>query len=388
MMMKMALGARMRRAAVVVAVGLWAVGCTLENGEGPGLTGPSEYAISITATADPDRLPRDGSSQSRITLRVRNEQNQPVAGQRLTVGLLAGAGSLSVSEVFTDANGEATFLLTAPPASALAGSSVQILVTPVGTVSGGAFPRVIEVALSGAANTTTPSPSFTVTPPSPEVGQVASFNATGTLDEGAQCLEACLYTWAFGNEVVRTGRIQTHAFQTPGVHSVVLTVTDAAGLSASAQQNVIVTAVARPTVSFTFSPTPTPFAGEPATFTATATAGANHRITQFSWDFGDGSSVETTGNASISHSFSTAGTYVVTVTVTDDVAQTARASSSVVVVGGAIASFTFSPTNPIPGQTVNFDGSPSTSTGGRTIVEWTWNYGDGSSLSTEDDAIS
>jgi microbial collagenase len=37
---------------------------------------------------------------------------------------------------------------------------------------------------------------------------------------------------------------------------------------------------------------------------------------------------------------------------------------------------------------VNFDGSPSTSTGGRTIVEWTWNYGDGSSLSTEDDAIS
>jgi PKD repeat protein len=196
-------------------------------------------------------------------------------------------------------------------------------------------------------------------------------------------MDACSYTWAFGNEAVRSGRIQTHAFQTPGIHSVTLTVRDAAGTSSSAQQNITVTAAARPTVSFTFAPA-NPFAGEPATFTATSTAAANHRITQFSWNFGDGSTIQTS-NASITHAFTTPGTYVVTVTATDDLGQTAIASNSVVVVGGAIASFTISPTDPQPDQAVQFDGSPSTTTGGGTIVEWTWNFGDGSDRVTETD---
>jgi chitinase len=165
----------------------------------------------------------------------------------------------------------------------------------------------------------------------------------------------------------------------------VLTVRDAAGTSASVQQNVTVTAAARPTVSFTFAPA-NPFAGEAATFTATGTAGANHRITRFEWNFGDGTSVQSTSNASITHTFTTPGSYVVTVTATDDLSQTAIASNTVVVVGGAIASFTVSPSNPVPDQLVSFDGSPSTSTGGRTIVEWTWNFGDGSDPVTESDA--
>ena len=385
-MMKMVFGARTGTAVLALAASILAAGCALESADVPGVTGPSEYAVSITATATPDRLPRDGSSQSVVTLNVRDAQNRPVAGQRLTLGLLAGAGTLSVSEVVTDANGQATFTVTAPPASAIAGSTVQILATPVGNVSGGSFPRVIEISLTGSANTSRPSPLFTVTPPSPEVGQVASFNASGTTDEGVACLDACSYTWAFGNEAVKSGRVQTHAFQTPGIHSVVLTVTDASGTSASVQQNVTVTAAARPTVTFTFAPT-TPFAGETATFTATGTAGVNHRITQFSWNFGDGSAVVRTSNASVSHTFTTPGSYVVTVTATDDLGQTAISSATVVVVGGAIASFTVSPSNPVPGQLVNFDGSASTSTGGRTIAEWTWNYGDGSDTVTESDPL-
>jgi PKD repeat protein len=384
-MMKMAFGVRTASVALALAASVLAVGCTLDDGDAPGLTGPSEFGLSVTSTATPDRLPRDGSSQSVITLNVRDAQNRPMAGQRLTLGLLSAGASLSVSEVVTDANGQATFTVTAPPASALAGSTVQIVATPIGNVSGGSTPRVIEISLTGSPNTSRPSPQFTVTPASPEVGQVAQFDASGTTDEGAPCMDSCTYTWAFGNEAVRSGRIQTHAFQTPGIHSVVLTVRDAAGTTVSAQQNVIVTAAARPTVTFTSSPA-SPFAGESATFTAAVTVAANHRITRFEWNFGDGTSVQSTSNASITHSFSTPGTYVVTVTATDDLGQSAIASNSVIVVGGAIATFTFSPSNPEPGQTVAFDGSPSTSTGGRTIVEWTWNFGDGSSTVTEDNA--
>jgi len=68
---------------------------------------------------------------------------------------------------------------------------------------------------------------------------------------------------------------------------------------------------------------------------------------------------------------------VVTVTATDDLGQSASASASVTVGGGATASFTFSPTNPEPGDTVNFNGSPSTAAGGATITQYVWDFGDG-----------
>jgi PKD repeat protein len=300
-----------------------------------------------------------------------------VAGQRLTLGASPASAALSVSEVVTDTNGVARFTVTAPPAGAIAGSVVTILATPVGNASGGAVPRTIEVLLSGPVNTTAPTPSFTVTPASPEVGQVASFNATATTDEGVQCLESCTYTWSFGNEAVRSGRIQTHAFQTPGIHSVSLTVTDAAGGSATTQQNVTVTAIARPTVTAIAAAPAAPIAGQTTTFTATFTVAPNHRITSFVWSWGDGSSSTTTSGNSTTHGFDRPGVYVVTVTVTDDVNQTASFTTTVNVGSGVTASFTFSPTNPQPGDSVNFNGSPSSSAGGATITEWTWDFGDG-----------
>ena len=373
--MKMVLGARMR-GAVVLAASLWAVGCTLDDGDAPGLMGPSEFGLSVTATATPDLLVRDGVSQSVVVLTVRDAQNRPVAGQRLTLGVTPSAARLSVAEVVTDASGQATFTVTAPPASALAGGSVQIFATPVGNQSGGSVPRTIEIFLTGATNTTLPSPSFTVTPASPEVGQVATFDASATTDEGAACLDACTYTWAFGNEAVRSGRIQTHAFRTPGVHSVVLSVTDAAGTSASRQQNVTVTAAARPTVTGITVLPASPFAGQAASFTAGFTVAPNHRIVSFTWQWGDGTTT-TTSNASTTHVYDRNGIYVVTVTATDDLGQSASASASGTVGGGATASVTFSPTNPEPGDTVNFNGSPSTAAGGATITQYAWDFGDG-----------
>src|SRR5687767_18417 len=208
-MMKTVFGTRTVIALLALGVSLCMAGCALDNVDAPGLTGPSEFGLSVTATATPDRLVRDGVSQSVITLVVRDDKNSPIAGQRLTLGVSPAAATLSVTEVVTDANGRATFTVTAPPSSAIAGDSVTIFATPVGNQSGGAVPRIIEVFLTGAANTTPPTPAFTVTPVSPEVGQVASFNASTTTDEGVACMDACTYTWVLGNEAVKTGRIQT-----------------------------------------------------------------------------------------------------------------------------------------------------------------------------------
>src|SRR6185295_4343143 len=79
---------------------------------------------------------------------------------------------------------------------------------------------------------------------------------------------------------------------------------------------VILAPAGTPTAAFTMSPTPV-VAGTPVTFdasTSQAGTGANS-ITSYAWTFGDGTSG--TGRT-VTHTFSAAATYNVTVTVTND----------------------------------------------------------------------
>lgn len=70
---------------------------------------------------------------------------------------------------------------------------------------------------------------------------------------------------------------------------------------------------------------------------------------------------------------------MVTVTVTDDMGQTASVSLQYTIVGsGMTASFTSSPTDPTTATTVQFNGVASTASAGATITEWNWDFGDGS----------
>ncbi len=107
-------------------------------------------------------------------------------------------------------------------------------------------------------------------------------------------------------------------------------------------------------------------------------SGAGGVIATWAWSFGDGavgSGIRTT------HRYTVAGTYNVTLTIVDD--RGARATSqpaplTVLTAADPIASFTISPTDPVAGDTVNFDASASTVPPGRSIVDYTWSFGDGS----------
>ena len=372
---------RARAAVAVLATALVASGCSLEEASAPAVTAPSEFGLSVTLTATPDQLPRDGSAQSTITVTVRDAGGRPVSGQRLFLSTSPTTARLSQQEVTTDANGRATLTVTAPPSTAL-GNSITVFATPVGTDGSTAQPRLVLINLTSTANATVPSPSFTVTPASPEVNQVTTLDASATTDEGGACLDACTYFWDLGGEATRSGRIITYQFQTARIYNVALTVTDAAGTSATTRQNVTVATVARPTISFTVAPT-SPTAGQQATFTATTTAATNHSVRSITWNFGDGTTTTTTNN-SVVKTFTSAGTFIVTATVTDDIGQTASTSSSVTVGSGVTASFVFSPTNPRVGDEVHFNGSASTTTGSARIVSYTWDFGDGSEAETSD----
>jgi PKD repeat protein len=133
-----------------------------------------------------------------------------------------------------------------------------------------------------------------------------------------------------------------------------------------------------PQASFLFSPT-TPREEDDIFFDGSASTG---NIVSYSWNFGDGRS-ETNSGPTTRHRFGLAGTYNVTLTVTDDLGRTQTSAAkavNVTSVTAPTASFTVSPTTPKAGENVFFNGSASKAAAGRTIVEYRWDFGDGTPL--------
>ena len=358
----------------VALVALTVSACALDKQDAPALSGPSEFGLAIVMAASPDQLPRDGTSQSVVTVTVRDAQGRPVSGQRLSLALPTNAPAgafLSQSEVVTGTSGQATFTVTAPVSGSL--GNILISATPVGTNAENATPRTITIN-ANPQNGSVPTAAFTFTPPAPEVGQVVTFDASTTRDEGVAC-GTCAYNWDFGGDGTASGIIVRHVFGAGGPYSVALTVTDVGGSTSTTQQNVVVNAPGPPTVTIG-APVPSPpIAGQAATFTATTVVAANHRIVSYSWSWGDGASSQTTA-ASIQHTYANYGPYLVSLTVRDDLNQSSSAFSPITVSSGLTATLTWAPASPSVGQTVTFTATASSNVGS-TITNYLFDFGDG-----------
>jgi chitinase len=81
----------------------------------------------------------------------------------------------------------------------------------------------------------------------------------------------------------------------------------------------------------------------------------------------------------VGHAFETAGSYVVTLTISDSYGRSAQKSTNVIVGAGVnpTASFTSSPSDPLVSQPVNFNASGTRAAPGRTIRSYEWDFGDG-----------
>jgi len=89
-----------------------------------------------------------------------------------------------------------------------------------------------------------------------------------------------------------------------------------------------------PVANFTYSPE-RPIANQTITFDASSSYDPDGTIVSYEWDFGDGSE-ETTTSPTIQHSYSIAGTYTVTLTVTDNDGLTNSTSTQVEVTSAEI----------------------------------------------------
>ncbi len=185
------------------------------------------------------------------------------------------------------------------------------------------------------------------------------------------------YQWYFGDESANsTLPNPTHQYGTTGTYTVVLTVFDKDGDTATFSQDVYVVEDTTPAAYFSQSNF-TIIAGQTISFTD-GTIGGNAPLT-YQWNFGDESNNSTLPNPT--HQYTTAGEFTVLLTVRDVDGDISIASQDIQVLQDFQPVAAFSPSNYtiIAGQWIFFSNA---STGGNPTLTYQWDFGDGSENST------
>jgi PKD repeat protein len=145
-----------------------------------------------------------------------------------------------------------------------------------------------------------PSADFTATPASGVAPLIVQFTDAST--------GATSWSWAFGDGATSTSQNPSHTYTTGGTYTATLTVTNAAGTSTKDMQ-----------ITVTIQPLVADFAANKTSGTVPLTVAFTDASTgspaSWAWVFGDGT---TSTEKNPVHKFTTAGTYTVTMTATND----------------------------------------------------------------------
>jgi PKD repeat protein len=226
-------------------------------------------------------------------------------------------------------------------------------------VAGSTFTDSVTGTCNKAGGNVAPVANFTAS----TNGLTATFTDTSSDSDGSIASRS----WNFGDGTTSTAANPSRTYAASGTYNVTLTVTDNGGLSHSRTTAVTVSGGnVAPVANFSVSTS-----GLTATFTDSS-SDSDGSIASRSWNFGDGSSSTLT---SPSKTYAAAGTYNVTLTVTDNGGLT-HSRTTAVTVGSTgnvapVANFTSS----VSGLAVTFTDASTDSDG--SIVSRSWDFGDG-----------
>jgi PKD repeat protein len=235
--------------------------------------------------------------------------------------------------------------------------------TSIVTITVNEPPNEVPVAAIGSSGTGGQAP-YTV-----------NFDGTGSSDPDGSIVS---YAWDFGNDRTATTPTGSATYTQPGTYTVTLTVTDNRGATGTATRQIVVTGA--PNIPPNAVIRTVSVAGTiPLTVNL---SGANSTdpdgtIASYAWDLGNG---QTGTGSAIQATYTEAGSYTVTLTVTDDRGATASQTLVIDVSEDSNiapgADFTADPESGTVPLTVNFDGSASADVDG-TIASYAWNFGNG-----------
>ena len=241
----------------------------------------------------------------------------------------------------------------------------------------------------GDSDTQTTTITVTEVPNSPPAASIGSSGSSGivpfgvTFDgSGSSDTDGSIvgYSWDFGDgSPAASGVTASHTYATPGTYTATLTVTDDDGATGTATTTV--TALPVPNQPPVASAAVQSIVGSIpllVNLTAADSTDADGSIVDYAWDFGNGTSAN---GAIVQATYTEAGSYVATVTVTDDDGATSTASVNIEVSADPNVApssvFSADVTSGTAPLAVAFDGSGSSDLDG-TISGYSWNFGNGS----------
>ena len=219
-----------------------------------------------------------------------------------------------------------------------------------------------------------PTAAFTFSPASPVVGSSVGFNATTSSDPDGHI---ATYAWNYGDGSAGGGATSSHTYTHAGTYTATLTIADSDGQSAIVSHTVTVAPGSTPPPSY--SPPTAAFSapsgneGVPMTLSGAGSTDPNPGGSlSYAWSFGDGSPAGT--GRTIAHAFQ-AGTWTVTLTVTDSASGLKGSASHLVAVADEAPRAAFTDPTGRAGQVIAFSGSGTDTDG--SIAAYEWNFGDG-----------
>ncbi len=173
-----------------------------------------------------------------------------------------------------------------------------------------------------------PLAALSLTPATAPTGTAVSASSAASSDPDGSIASSVIN---FGDGTIAGGATATHAYATPGTYTITATVTDNMGATASTTQTVTVTNRA-PNVVLGVTPG-SGYTGVQVTATTAGSADPDGSIASSVIDFGDG---WISAGPSHTHQYSTAGTYTVKATVTDNLGAVSTATSVVTIAQSAV----------------------------------------------------
>ncbi|WP_256793605.1 PKD domain-containing protein [Terrabacter sp. Ter38] len=196
--------------------------------------------------------------------------------------------------------------------------------------------------------------------------RVYSFDATASRDDDGPLTSLA---WDFGDGGTASGATAQHTYSKAGNYTVTLKVTDSAGAVAT-KTAVVTVDNAAPVASFTSAVT-----GKAVALDASGSSDADAPISSYVWQFGDGA---TDAGVTANHVYVHAGSYQVTLTVTDSDGVAVATTSTVDAVNATpTAAFTKAVTD----LAVDVDAAASGDADG-SVIGYAWDFGDGGTASS------
>ncbi|HED66138.1 MAG TPA: PKD domain-containing protein, partial [Planctomycetes bacterium] len=321
------------------------------------------YTVSLTVTGPggSDTLTRTGYITVSDVPPTANFSGSPTAGAAPLAVNFTDSSTGSVTSWSWDFGDGATSTVQNPSHTYTAVGTYSVTLTVSGPAGSDTLTRTNYISVGEPA----PVAGFTGTPTSGVAPLAVNFtdSSTGSITSWA---------WDFGDGGTSTQQNPSYTYNAAGTYTVSLTVTGPGGSDTLTRTGYISVSEPAPVANFSANPV-TGVAPLAVNFTDSSTGS----VTSWAWDFGDGG---TSTQQNPSYTYSAAGTYTVSLTVTGPGGSDTLTKAGYITVGDPppVADFSGTPTSGTEPLTVAF-----TDLSSGPVTTWSWDFGDGATSTAQ-----